>query len=127
MSHTDTAFGVFLGQLKGGATLNELSEKMQELAELLQDEAVLRATTVRGKLVFTLDLAVEPNGVAEIVPTIDTKAPKPKREKSVAWVTPKGGRLVFEPPRQTKLPLQEVPAPAPAREIPSTKSEAREA
>lgn len=129
MKETDTSFGVLLGQLKGGSTLDELSEKTQELTELLQDEAVLRAKEVKGTITFSLDITVEPNGIAELVPTVTVKKPKPKREKSVAWVSAKGGRLLFEPPRQQKLPLHEVAAPSAPREVidSNTKSEAREA
>lgn len=115
------SFARFIEQVGDGVAHAELSEELHKLTSFLQDEAVNRSSKARGTLLIKLGFEVMPNGVATIRYDIDAKRPKAQRNEAVAWVTPKGGNLVFENPKQVKLFPREVGGNEPVRETPAAK------
>lgn len=107
-------FTAFLRNLRDGSFVHEASDELYALIQQLATHASTH-TRAKGKLVLTLALDIEANGVAKVVADITTKSPKPERGSSHMWVT-RGGNLSPENPRQQKLPLREVSAKA-ARDL----------
>lgn len=121
------SFARFIEQVADGVVHSELSTELHKLTSTLQDEAVNRHAKAKGSLTLKMSFEVMPNGVVTIRYDLDTKTPKPARNEGVAWLTPKGGNVVFENPKQTKLPLREVGGtPEPARDVPAAATAARE-
>jgi hypothetical protein len=107
---------VFVANLAEGACAAQLSEELHELARTMQREAYSRDTKVKGELTLKLRFVAKPNGVVDVEYKIKSKAPAKKTAPATLWLTD-GGNLVNENPRQMKLPIREVPRPAPVREI----------
>jgi len=101
------SFSVVLGNLDAGAVQNELSARLHTLVTELERRAYDSNLPAKGKLVFSLEVKVDPKGVAELIPTIGTKLPDPKCSRTVMYVT-KGGNLAPENARQQKLGFREV-------------------
>jgi hypothetical protein len=101
-------FGGLLQHLEDGQLLSDLGDKLDELNLKLvkQAEAI---GVAKGELRLTIKLKADGHGIVEADSSIDMKEPKPARMRSVLWLT-KAGKLVAENPKQTKLPLREVPA-----------------
>lgn len=110
------SFSVVLAQCEDGALHAELSEKLVELSTSLSRHAESFGTA-KGSLALTLTFSMDALGTTTIASDIKVKEPKAGRPKSVFWLT-KANNLINENPRQTKLPLHEVPsARGPAREV----------
>lgn len=113
-------FAAFLQDLRGGLAHAELTG---ELAELV------RACIEHGdKGTLRLELTVKPQG-AQIVITdrVVVKAPTAPPPASI-WFADDSGNLGREHPTQQSFEgLREVPPPAPARDIPTSSADAREA
>ena len=108
------SYATLVGQLGEGTLNAELSEDLHALVKRLEAHAY---DFGKAKGVITLALAVEIDreGVVTVDPDIKVKAPKPARRKGRYWLTP-GGNLTPDNPKQTQLPLREVPKAA-ARDI----------
>ena len=101
------SFARFLEKLADGDAHVELSEALHTLGAQLREEAIRVDNRVKGEITLKLAIEVEPNGVVAIRYDVKTKTPEAKRPSSVGWIST-GGNLLFENPRQQKLPLREV-------------------
>ncbi len=98
------AFSRLLSEFRNGESLNELSEKLQELVGAVRD------TGKPGKLVYTL--IVKPSGNAHVVTDLITgKIPEMPRDASIFFATEEC-TLQRDDPDQKKLDLREVERPA---------------
>lgn len=102
------SFGVFLRTLNEGECEADLSREMNELLAKLRALAEEDNGSAKGSLVLTLNFEVDVKDQCEIGYFIKTKEPTPTRHKANVWLN-KSGNVVFENPRQQKLPLREVP------------------
>lgn len=101
------SFARFLENVGEGDYHQDASDALFELGKSIQDLALRTESKVKGKLVLTVDMSCDARGVVGVNVEVVTKKPKVKRAPAQAWIT-KHGNVVFEHPRQTKLPLQEV-------------------
>jgi hypothetical protein len=109
-------FAVILQQINEGTLHAELSEELQRLSKVLEAHAN-ETGKAKGTLTLKLALEVDHLGVARIFPEVVVKEPKPLRGAAVFWLD-KASNLLPENPKQTKLPLREVPKrDEPARDI----------
>lgn len=120
------SFCVFLGTLAGGQAEQDLSKELQALIRKLQVDARSKGQdgTSRGELTLKLKVTVDAAAHANVDYTTAVKEPPKRRPKSVVYVTNEG-HLVYENPRQQKLPLREVASKAEVREVDGS-AEARE-
>lgn len=105
------SFSVFLNTLADGDAHTDLSMELHELTKALQEHAQKTGAVAKGELTVKFKFAVDARDAAAITYHVSSKRPEPTRAGSVFFVT-KGGNLTVEHPRQTKLPLAEVPAPS---------------
>jgi hypothetical protein len=101
------SFARFIENVGEGDFHQDASDALFELGKSIQDLALRTESKVKGKLTLTVDLSCDPRGVIGVNVDVVTKKPKAKRAPAQAWIT-KHGNVVFEHPRQTKLPLREV-------------------
>ncbi len=92
-----------------GILHSDASRDLHELAGKLHDYVGIHGGIAKGTLIVTINLSALANGTVDVVADVKTKEPKPKRARSVFWLT-KGNNLSPENPRQQKLALREVPA-----------------
>ncbi len=111
-------FAVLVQQIDDGMLHAELSEVVQEISGELSKHAINTGGVAKGSITLTLNLSAKANGTVSVEADVKTKRPKAKRPGSVFWLTA-GDNLSPENPRQTKLPLREVPR-AEAREVTDT-------
>jgi hypothetical protein len=102
-------FDAFLRHIDDGVLHADASKELHDLAAKLHDYVGAHGGIAKGSLILTISLAALANGTVDVVADVKTKEPKPKRARSVFWLT-KGNNLSPENPRQQKLPLREVPA-----------------
>ena len=108
------SFGALIQNLEDGQLLNDLGDKLLELNGKLAKQSAI-VGKAKGELTLNIKLAADQGGAVQVDAEITMKEPKSPRARSVLWLT-KDNRLANENPRQTKLPLREVPAPKEARE-----------
>lgn len=109
-------FAVMLQQVHDGELHGELSAELQKLVALLGEHSTKFQRPAKGAISLTLNITAVGHTV-EVVGDVKVKAPKTPRPRSVFWRTD-GGNLSVENPRQTKLPLREVPpGPTVMREL----------
>lgn len=101
------SFARFIETAGDGDFHQELSEGLQELSQSIQSEALRTNAKIKGKLSLTMTLSCDPRGVIGIDCDVAVKKPRAKRATAQAWIN-KDGNVVFEHPRQQKLPLREV-------------------
>lgn len=101
-------FALFLRSIDDGSITDEAAKKLQELTAELSDQVALYGGTAKGVVTLTFALNAHANGTVDVLGDVKVKAPKPKRARSVFYVT-KGRNLSPDNPRQQKLPLREVP------------------
>lgn len=101
------SFALILGQCEDGQLHAELSEKLQALNANLSKHAESFGKA-KGEIVLSLKLSVDQLGTTQIEADIKIKEPKVVRPRSVFWLN-SSNNLLNENPRQTKLPLREVP------------------
>lgn len=94
-------FTDILGDLGGGATLDQLTEHLAAVVSAVQE------TGRSGSL--TLTLKIQKNGDYSVIITDDikVKAPEPARAQAL-FFTDQGGTLHRKDPRQPDLPLRTV-------------------
>lgn len=118
-------FAVLLQQVEEGALHAELSDELRDVCRDLHRMAKNYEQKAKGSLTLVLELVADPSGILTVKPSVTKKIPKAKRSGSAFWITG-GGNLSVENPRQPRLPIREVPAPAvAAREITPTAQPAR--
>lgn len=105
-------FNQVISAVEDGHLHNDLSDKLRDLVGDLENAATQRGGKAAGTFTLTLKLSLE-GGIMEIAADIATKAPKPKRGRSIFYVTPENN-LTRRDPRQPDLPLRDVSV-APAR------------
>lgn len=107
------SFGLLLQDLEGGKVLADLSDKQSELSRKLlrHAESLGRAN---GEISLKLKFSADTKTV-HVTAEIAMKEPKPVRQAETFWFR-KDGTLSNEDPRQTKLPLREVPPAPPVRD-----------
>jgi hypothetical protein len=101
------SFARFIENVGDGDFHQDASDALFELGKAIQDLALRTESKVKGKLTLTIDMSCDARGVVGVNVDVVTKKPKAKRAPAQAWIT-KHGNVVFEHPRQTKLPLREV-------------------
>jgi len=111
------SFLVTLAALEDGQLAADLTAKQHDLAKKLAAGAAV-AGRAKGSLSLRLTLNVDAGGTVQIDGEIVVKEPKTLRSRTVMWLS-KGDNLVAENPKQIRLPLREVPAPGPARDVPA--------
>lgn len=111
------SFENFLRSIDDGSIADEAASKLHVLTGTLSDLVGVYGGTAKGVLTITVNLSALANGTVDVLADVKVKEPKPKRARSVFYVT-KGRNLSLDNPRQQKLPLREVPpAPGKARDI----------
>ncbi len=108
-------FGRLLAGLEDGELEAEATHKLHRLTLELIKQAETQAKA-RGTFTIKLSLVADQGGTVSIDAAIDVKEPKPTRARTMMWLD-KSGSLLNENPKQTKLPLREVPAAKPTREV----------
>lgn len=103
-------FAPLLHEIDDGALHAELSSKLQQVVSELALYTETYCSKAKGKVTLTLSLEAGTNGTVQVHGEVKTKTPPPRRGATMFWTT-KGGNLSLENPRQTKLPLREVPPP----------------
>lgn len=111
-------FAVLVQQIEDGDLHAEISAAIQALNGKLDDYVRAYESTAKGEITIKLAFTAHPNGTVGVHGTVTSKAPPRKKRGSVFWLT-KGNNLSPENPRQTKLPLREVPSAAPVRDLPA--------
>lgn len=109
------SFAVLLQAIGEGTFHAECSEQLHELTRRLEAHAY-DFSKAKGTLTLALTVEIDREGVVTIDPDLKLKVPKPARKKGRFWVTP-GGNLSPENPKQTTLPLREVPAARAPRDM----------
>jgi hypothetical protein len=110
-------FAVLLQEVEDGELHTDLSTQVQALVKSLTEHAYFYNAAAKGKIALTLNLKCDERGVVEITSEVKTTEPKRRRAKSTFWATD-GNNLSPNNPKQTKLPLREVPRGASA-EVPA--------
>lgn len=100
-------FVALVDSLENGRLEAELSERLHELCTKIARQAE-DTGKAKGELRLTLKLSGDSGGTMQIDADIVVKEPKPRRERSVMWLTAKS-HLTVANPKQQKLPLTEVP------------------
>lgn len=95
-------FADFLAEHNNGAGHNLAGEKLHELV------AAVRDTGKKGSLTLTLSIEAMDEDTLVTVIDVATKVPKPPSKAAVFFVTD-DGNLSRSDPKQTHLPLREVP------------------
>jgi len=91
-----------LAGLDEGALLPALSDALTEtLRKLNEHNAGRKKAKSKGAVSLKIEIVVE-DGMATIVPTLETKTPKETRSSAVFWVL-QDGTLSTEHPRQTDM------------------------
>lgn len=111
MSDDSTArnFAQVLAAIEDGHFHGDLSDKLRDVVGDLENAAMQRGGKAAGTLTLTLKLSLE-GGIMEISGDISTKVPKPKRGRSIFYVTPENN-LSRRDPKQPDLPLRDVSVP----------------
>lgn len=107
--------GQVLQALEDGQFVADASDKLHELNTKLRKQAEARGKA-KGEITIKLKMLADEGGSVNIDGEIAIKEPKPVRARTVAWLT-KESVLATENPRQTKLPLREVPAAKTPKDI----------
>lgn len=101
------AFSVFIQDLGNGDAHRHLSEELQRVVRVMQEQAHAQQAKVGGELKLTLKFTTDPSEIVDITYDITTKKPKPRRPRTLMWATD-GGNLSRKNPHQRELPLREV-------------------
>lgn len=106
-SEPGNAFTRLLSEFRDGASLSELSEKLQLLV------AAVRETGRKGKLTYTLSVksAATGNEALIVLDEIELKAPRMERDVAIFFATEEN-RLQRDNPKQMRLDLRTVERPA---------------
>ena len=109
-------FGQLVQSLEDGQLVADLGDKLQDLNGKIarSAESIGKA---KGELTLKIKLNAEIGGTVQIDSEITVKEPKMPRARSVMWLN-KDNNLSAENPKQTKLPLREVPPAAAAAGAP---------
>ncbi len=113
------AFGATLTQIDDGCLHAECTDELHALLKDLDSHAGKYQRDAKGKLTIVLDFKVSPQGTVTVVGDVKKKSPPAPRATSVFWLT-KGRNLSGENPRQQKLPLRDVSASPPPRDLEAT-------
>lgn len=117
------SFALLLQGLEDGDLQSELTAKLKKLTLELVKQASA-AGKAKGALTLKLKLIADNGGTVSIDGDVIIVEPKPLRSRTMMWVD-KGGVLLAANPKQTLLPLKEVPAPKPTREVESSEQAPR--
>lgn len=90
---------VLLGTLEQGELVKDLQAEISKVMVALADLGEHGAA--KGSITLKIDFAVE-NSLTEINTELTSKLPKPRRRKTMLFVTPEG-ELSTEHPKQTDL------------------------
>jgi len=101
------SFARFIENVGEGDFHQDASDGLFDLGNAIQNLALRTESKVKGKLILTVDMSCDARGVVGVTVDVQVKKPKVKKAAAQAWIT-KSGNVVFEHPRQTKLPLREV-------------------
>jgi hypothetical protein len=119
------SFTRFLEQVADGELHDAASRELYRLANALLVQSRAQDKKIKGSMTLTIEFTVE-KGFIETGYDIKLREPKPRRSGSVFFFT-RGGNLSVDRQEQRKLPLQEVRAPEPAREVAEDRQPAVEA
>jgi hypothetical protein len=96
--------------MSDGEVDTELSAELKRLLLECAQQAELRGVVVGGQIRVTFTIKCNPKGMLDIAHKCDTKRPAKLAVPATAWATQKGD-LLFDMPRQEKLPGVDVDAP----------------
>lgn len=102
------SFALLLQHIDDGALHAELSETVQATCKQLATLVDSLGSDQKASITLKIDLLYCRNGMLIIKGNVDDKTPKMPHAPTVAWLS-KNNNVVFENPRQQKLPLREVP------------------
>jgi hypothetical protein len=104
------SFARLIENLGDGDVHAGLSDDLFDLIGKLRDASINLDgnAKVKGDMSIKLKVSIDARGNVGVDVDSSIKVPKRKRPTAQAWITA-GGNLTTEHPRQTKLPLQEVP------------------
>jgi hypothetical protein len=100
-------FCVWLNDVEDGKLRDDLSEAQKDVLEKLQEQAKATSCAKKGKITLTLSYLVESGGAVHIDSAIDTKVPKPVRERDHFFIARDGG-LTRKNPKQQELRFKDV-------------------
>jgi len=101
------SFARFIENVGEGDFHRDASDGLFDLGNAIQDLALRTESKVKGKMTIVVEMSCDARGVVGVTVDVQVKKPKVRKAAAQAWIT-KGGNVVFEHPRQTKLPLREV-------------------
>lgn len=95
-----------LQHIDNGRLAAELTEEIRSMVGDLTNAKMEGAKTPKGKVVVTLDFALE-EGEIELRHDLKVTKPKLPRRRTLLWATP-DNNLCARDPRQEQLPLRDV-------------------
>jgi hypothetical protein len=100
------AFANYLQQIDAGKFHATVSDLFSDLVRAMDDRHHPGQNKVKGefKLTFKMELR---DGVLEVKPRVEIKAPEDPMPRAIFWITPNGG-LTVQNPAQMHLPLRSV-------------------
>lgn len=109
-------FAMLLTQIDEGRLHAELSDELKRVSSELHRWAVNNGGLAKGSVSLTLVMAADANDTITIRGEVKTKTPPEPKGRTVTWLGP-DNELHLSNPKQLKLGVREVPAPAPTREV----------
>jgi hypothetical protein len=109
------SFLVMVNQIQQGAVANELARKAHRLQKRLSEFAQDNGKAV-GELTFKVKFTHTPDGIVSVATDITTK--EPRRKRAGVFFLTRGKNLSVDNPNNKQMPLIDVSAAAPAREVP---------
>lgn len=119
------SFAVFISNLADGDAERDLAGEFFDLLATLRKEAEVAGGAAKGSLTFKLDCNVDIKDKVAIRYSIVTKEPAPARPEATVWLD-RSGHVVFENPKQARLPFREVGGGNEQRETPRVTLEVKE-
>jgi hypothetical protein len=96
------SFAILMSTLEGGSLNAELSKELRDLiADMNDHRAAYGGRAVNGEISISLKFKLD-EGIMEIAADTKVKGPRPKRGRSILWVTPENN-LSQENPQQRKF------------------------
>lgn len=91
-----------LQSLENGQVMAEVGEAWRDLLEqIAAHQALIGKGAAKGKLVLALEVSAE-SGLATVAASVDGKAPKAPRGRTLFWLAP-GGTMSRQNPNQHEL------------------------
>lgn len=109
------AFSQFIAIVEGGGLNSDLSDKLKDVIEELNDARLNGTNKPSASIAVTFDFKLD-GGVLEVRGDYKVKTPKSPRQRSIFWTT-EDGYLSRTNPKQQELPLRQVGDDAGVRSV----------